>query len=271
MNNKIKCSVGILTFNSEKTLEKALNSVKDFAEIIICDGGSTDNTLEIANRYSCRIIRQDDRYKNKNGSLNDFSGVRNQCIDVAINDWVFMLDSDEIASSVLVEEIRHLVRGSNINIVYGISPQYDFPGGRSVVKSAALPSYQYRIFNKRSGLRYIKKVHERLNVDENIHILKKLSGHKITEWTKDDIKSYKKKQDYYLQIEKERLKKASLFIFLRQILRKLKEIVKRILIIFFYLIKQNKSERMPLYIELLSIRYVLKLLYFQIINYIKYV
>ena len=41
-SEKINCSVGILTFNSEETLLKCLESVSDFSEIIICDGGNTD-------------------------------------------------------------------------------------------------------------------------------------------------------------------------------------------------------------------------------------
>ena len=65
----IHATVGILTFNSAQTLERALESVKDLAEIIICDGGSTDATREIALKYGARIIDQDKKFKNPNGSL----------------------------------------------------------------------------------------------------------------------------------------------------------------------------------------------------------
>lgn len=58
MTNKIPCSVQILIRNNEKTLERALDSVKDFAEIIVFDGNSRDQTLEIAKRYNCKIYRQ---------------------------------------------------------------------------------------------------------------------------------------------------------------------------------------------------------------------
>jgi len=48
---KIKCSVGILTFNSGDNLEKCLKSLSDFDEIIVCDGGSADSTVEIAKKF----------------------------------------------------------------------------------------------------------------------------------------------------------------------------------------------------------------------------
>ena len=54
----IKASVGILTFNSSKYLNYCLNSVKDFNEILILDGGSKDETLNIAKKYNCKILKQ---------------------------------------------------------------------------------------------------------------------------------------------------------------------------------------------------------------------
>ena len=48
MPNKILCTVAVLTKNSAETLARALESAKEFAEIIVCDGGSTDRTLDIA-------------------------------------------------------------------------------------------------------------------------------------------------------------------------------------------------------------------------------
>ena len=34
---KVSCSVGILTFNSATALRKCLDSVRDFADIVICE------------------------------------------------------------------------------------------------------------------------------------------------------------------------------------------------------------------------------------------
>ena len=50
----MKISVVIQTLNSEKFLERVLQSVKAFDEIVICDMYSTDKTIEIAERYNCK-------------------------------------------------------------------------------------------------------------------------------------------------------------------------------------------------------------------------
>ena len=55
MNNN-KISVVINTYNASKFLARVLDSVKDFDEIVICDMESTDDTLEIAQRYGCKIV-----------------------------------------------------------------------------------------------------------------------------------------------------------------------------------------------------------------------
>ncbi|MBQ5705156.1 MAG: glycosyltransferase, partial [Bacteroidaceae bacterium] len=49
-------SVVINTYNASKHLTEVLETVKDFDEVLICDMESTDNTLEIAEKYGCRIV-----------------------------------------------------------------------------------------------------------------------------------------------------------------------------------------------------------------------
>lgn len=56
-------SIVIATYNSQKTLEKTLKSIKkqkypqNKIEILAIDGGSTDKTLEIAKKYKCKILQ----------------------------------------------------------------------------------------------------------------------------------------------------------------------------------------------------------------------
>ena len=52
---KIKCSVPLLTLNSEKTLARCFESVKDFEDILIVDGNSTDTTHDIAKKFGIPI------------------------------------------------------------------------------------------------------------------------------------------------------------------------------------------------------------------------
>jgi glycosyltransferase involved in cell wall biosynthesis len=62
VKNDIIFSVIMPTFNSDKTIEKALMSIRnqDYdqskIEILVIDGGSTDNTIKIAKQYNSEII-----------------------------------------------------------------------------------------------------------------------------------------------------------------------------------------------------------------------
>ncbi len=89
----IKITVVMPTYNSEKTIEKSLKSVREQSlkqeeiEILIIDGRSTDNTLEIANRYGCVILKNEKK-------LPEFA--KNIGIRKASGKYICSLDSDEV-------------------------------------------------------------------------------------------------------------------------------------------------------------------------------
>ncbi|PIR88020.1 MAG: glycosyltransferase family 2 protein, partial [Candidatus Harrisonbacteria bacterium CG10_big_fil_rev_8_21_14_0_10_45_28] len=55
---KISISVIILTYNEELNLENCLKNIADWVnEIIIVDSFSSDKTLEIAKKYTSKIVK----------------------------------------------------------------------------------------------------------------------------------------------------------------------------------------------------------------------
>jgi len=88
-------SVVMATFNSARTIERALDSVRnqnypqDKIEIIIADGGSTDNTLQIVKKYKTRVIKVPTHLQN--AEYNKGVGV-----NAARNEILFLLDHDNI-------------------------------------------------------------------------------------------------------------------------------------------------------------------------------
>ena len=157
--NSIPVSVGILTFNSARTLKRALESVKACDDIIICDGGSTDGTLDIAREYGARIIEQDAAFKRTDGRLADYSGVRNQCLIAARHPYFFYIDSDEAVSPDLIEALACIA-------LSGTEDGYRIPirmwiGERMIEHSSNYPGYQYRIVRTDRGVVFVKPVHER--------------------------------------------------------------------------------------------------------------
>lgn len=159
--NNIPCTVAILTHNSAKTLRRALEGVSDFGDIIVCDGNSTDDTLDIAREYGARILKQDPAFLTSEGRIQNFSGIRNQTLTAAAHDWFFFLDSDEYIGVGLHNEIAKIVHKEPC--AYWIPRVYEHKG-RHIECSVAYPSQQMRFFNKKVVTLFIKEVHERIEV-----------------------------------------------------------------------------------------------------------
>lgn len=173
---KIKATVAVLTFNSGETLERTLKSVNNFDDILICDGGSTDNTLDIAQSFGARVITQDSKCKNLDGTLADFSCIRNQSLEEAGYDWFLYLDSDESVDEDLIREIEKVTLNSGESLVYNISPRIIYDG-KIIEYSSNYPGWQKRFFNKKSGAVFIKPVHERIDFDQKKITEGYLDGH----------------------------------------------------------------------------------------------
>lgn len=95
-----KISACIISFNEEKKIEDCLKSLADIVdEIVVVDSNSTDNTVEIARRYTDKIILQ--------GFLG-FIEQKNFALEHATNDWVLSLDCDERLSPELQQAIINI-------------------------------------------------------------------------------------------------------------------------------------------------------------------
>jgi glycosyltransferase involved in cell wall biosynthesis len=154
------CTTAILTYNSANTLRQALMSVAGVGPIVICDGGSTDETLELAREFGATVILQDPAFKNADGSLRDYSGVRNQLLAQA-SGWIFFLDSDEYASPALVEELKKL--GGQPPAAYWVPRHYTL-GGVAIDCASTYPNRQMRLFHTSVAHTFIKEVHERIQL-----------------------------------------------------------------------------------------------------------
>jgi len=95
-----KTSVTILTKNSQKYLKSCLEALEHFDEVLILDNGSSDSTLEIAQKFENTTILEH--------PFLGFGPMKNYAAQMARNDWILSIDSDEIASEELIHEISEL-------------------------------------------------------------------------------------------------------------------------------------------------------------------
>lgn len=93
-------SLCMIVKNEEETIEKSLESVKGLVdEIIIVDTGSVDRSKIIARKYTDKVF--DFKWNN------NFAEARNYALSKVSNEWVLVLDADEIITKYNKESIEN--------------------------------------------------------------------------------------------------------------------------------------------------------------------
>lgn len=98
--NQIPISVFIITLNEAKYLQRVLEPLSVFDEVVVVDSGSHDGTLEIAEKAGARVIHQD---------WLGFAKQKQFAMQQCQNEWVLNLDGDEVVSKEFVESLQALV------------------------------------------------------------------------------------------------------------------------------------------------------------------
>jgi glycosyltransferase involved in cell wall biosynthesis len=155
-------SATILTKNSQKTLATTLDSLQKFPEVLIFDSGSTDQTLDIARRYSNTKIIQ--------GQFIGFGPTHNLATSFASRDWILSLDSDEILSPELIDEIFSL--DLNPARVYQIDRKNYFNGKWIRWCGGWHPDPVLRLYHRKTTRFSDDAVHEKI-------LIKDLQVHKL--------------------------------------------------------------------------------------------
>ncbi len=208
---KIKCTVGILTFNSEKTIKAALESVADFAEVVICDGGSVDETLSLARAFGAKVIVQAPEFKGDGNRLIDFSGVRNQMLSAASYPWFFYIDSDELMTPELEGEIASIISSGHPAAVFWVPRKYRLL--EEVIDCAATyPTKQMRFFHKDAVLGFVKTIHERIEVKKGAPVFT-LNNFMLVPFNPNPA-FHRSKWEHYIELEASRRGRISFWAWL---------------------------------------------------------
>lgn len=109
MNTKlIPLTVVVLTQNEKENISRCLNSLSQFAEILLLDS-STDNTISIAKKTAgerARVLKT---------HTEDFSKLRNLALSESKYEWVFFVDADENLPLGLAREIKEAIQDKRKN------------------------------------------------------------------------------------------------------------------------------------------------------------
>lgn len=167
----MKLSIGMMVKNEEKNLERCLISLQPLmnaisSELIIVDTGSTDNTVNIAKKFTNKIYFHPWE--------NDYSKMRNRTVDYAQGEWFFFIDADEelveyeaiIKFFTTAQTNKYNAAALKINNVYDAK-------NSSEVGSGIL----HRFFRRTKSFRFIGVIHEAPYFEEPMIFLDALLLH----------------------------------------------------------------------------------------------
>lgn len=151
----------ILTYNEERNIANAINSVKKLAKrIVVVDSFSTDKTIEIAKSLGAEIIE----HKFENQAKQFIYAINHLEIDTQ---WIMRLDADEIISkkaSKEIEEICFFNKDTNIN---GIVVRFEVNFlGKKLRHGGIYPFRKMIIYKKDKGYMEDRAMDEHIVLNE---------------------------------------------------------------------------------------------------------
>ena len=163
----IPATVQVLTRNSMPGIKRCLETLGNFAEVIVQDAYSTDGTREEAEKFSnVRLMNQNKAYLDVEGRITHFSNMRNESIKAAKFDWVFVVDGDEGIRPDMEAEVRAIIE-QNVPGVYQAFRRF-VVDGESIMHCCCYPNVQIRLFHRSQVEQYEKPVHERLKLKPGV-------------------------------------------------------------------------------------------------------
>lgn len=194
MKSNAQLSVAMAVYNEELNLYRCLNSISSLAnEIVLVDGGSTDKTIGIAEKFGAEVLYT-------NNPLN-FHENKQKAVAACHGDWILQLDADEAVSPELALEIERVLHASQevINnwkisedkaklfsrhqylvnqrdgskkahgdVVAFYIPRRNFFLGKAMTYAGMYPDGVIRLFKKGHGYFPAKSVHEQIEIDGRV-------------------------------------------------------------------------------------------------------
>lgn len=182
MTNRL--SIAMITKNSQKYLDEVLSSCSFADEIVLVDSGSTDKTLKIAQKHNAKVIRQ---------KWLGFGKQKQFAVNCCKNDWIFVLDSDEVITQKLQNEIMQTLKSPTYK-AYKVA-RLNFFFGKAIKHCGLYPDFTIRLFDKNYAYFSEDEVHERV-IANSTNTLKNHFLH----YAYEDIFQFINKQQKYAKL-----------------------------------------------------------------------
>ena len=169
----MKVSVYLITYNNERTVEKALQSVRWADEIVVVDSFSTDATPQICRRYTERVYQR------------EWKGFREQyqyAADLTSHPWIMFIDADEEIPPPLAKEIKEELERNRGDWDGYMIPRQTYYLGRWIRHGAWAKDREVRLYDRNKG-RWEGGVYAKVKVKGRVKTLQ----HPIFHYTYEDI------------------------------------------------------------------------------------
>jgi len=187
----VKISATIITYNEERNLPRAIESLRCADEIVIIDSGSSDRTLEIAEKLGARIVES---------PWPGYAKQKNLAAEQAAYDWILSLDADESLSEALEGEIWQLKKNGPQFDAYTMPRMAQYLG-RWIRHSGWYPDRKVRLYDRRKARWVGEYVHETVRVDGRLGHLES----NLLHFTCNSLSEHLKTMDRYTTLAAEQL------------------------------------------------------------------
>ena len=189
-----RLSVAIITLNEERNIRGCLESVGWADEIVVCDSGSGDRTLEIARALGATVYQD---------AWRGFAGHKNLAVTRCRHPWVLVVDADERVTPALRAEIERTLDDPGVLDGY-LVPRRNYFLGRWIRRCGWYPDETIRLFRRERGRFARRTVHEVVVVDGRVGRLETPLDH----FTYESIGAFLLRMDRYSTLAAEELRQG---------------------------------------------------------------
>ena len=187
----MRITATIITYNEERNIARAMESLRCCDEIVVVDSGSTDRTAEIAEKLGARVIEY---------PWGGYARQKNYAAECAANDWILSIDADEALSEALEGEIWQVKKKGPLYDAYTMPRMAQYLG-RWILHSGWYPDRKVRLYHREKARWVGEYVHESVSVAGR-------TGHlesDLLHFTCESLSEHLKTMDRYTTLAAEQL------------------------------------------------------------------
>lgn len=187
----MKISAAIITYNEERNVARAIESLRCCDEIVVIDSGSSDRTVELAQNHGARVIETHWR---------GYAAQKNFAVEACLHPWILSIDADEALSEALEGEIWQVKKNGPAFDGYTM-PRLAQYLGRWILHSGWHPDRKVRLFHRDKAKWVGEFVHESVHVDGRVGHLET----NLLHYTCSSLSEHLKTMDRYTTLAAEQI------------------------------------------------------------------